>query len=188
MAFSTAQQGHVPDRKRYVLHRKRGGSDLFRAGYSQVIDSIGKFVQRSWVFGQDPRVSYDQARVEARNLRRATRQGAGISRQAHDFYDQAHDASAEAHAGGGRGRTASRSAGHRRFSPICGALVSRDSHVRPRRSCNVFAMPVSGCELFRQWLHEDPEWGWMGWADCYHFTDTEAKDLGQARRTRQGLP
>lgn len=51
----------------------------------------------------------------------------------------------------------------------------------------MFAMPASGCELFRQWLHEDPEWGWMGWADCYHFTDTEAKDLGQARRTRQGL-
>jgi hypothetical protein len=29
--------------------------------------------------------------------------------------------------------------------------------------------------LYREWLNQDPHWGWgwIGWSDCYRFTHTE---------------
>lgn len=46
-----------------------------------------------------------------------------------------------------------------------------------------------GDGLFRQWLDEDPNWGWgwIGWADCYFFRSVLEKNAGRALQIlRQG--
>jgi tetratricopeptide (TPR) repeat protein len=32
--------------------------------------------------------------------------------------------------------------------------------------------------LYREWLQQDPQWGWgwIGWSDSYRFTRTELRD------------
>jgi hypothetical protein len=42
--------------------------------------------------------------------------------------------------------------------------------------------PEKTDELFREWLTNDPRWGfgWIGWADCYAFPDSGKRDLTRA--------
>ena len=44
--------------------------------------------------------------------------------------------------------------------------------------------------LYREWLSQDPRWGWgwIGWSDCYRFTHTEFRDWARSEQLlREGL-
>ena len=44
--------------------------------------------------------------------------------------------------------------------------------------------------LYREWLNQDPHWGWgwIGWSDCYRFTHTEFRDCARSEQLlREGL-
>ncbi len=44
--------------------------------------------------------------------------------------------------------------------------------------------------LYREWLENDPRWGWgwIGWSDCYFFGQPSAEDLARSEQLlRQGL-
>jgi tetratricopeptide (TPR) repeat protein len=44
--------------------------------------------------------------------------------------------------------------------------------------------------LYREWLDDDPcwGWGWIGWSDCYRFTRTERADLNRCEQIlREGF-
>jgi tetratricopeptide (TPR) repeat protein len=44
--------------------------------------------------------------------------------------------------------------------------------------------------LYREWLNQDPRWGWgwIGWSDCYRYTHTEFRDRARSEHLlREGL-
>jgi len=50
--------------------------------------------------------------------------------------------------------------------------------------------PDKGEALFRNWLKEDPEWGWgwIGWSDCYWHLDEKIRNPEKAETLlKQGL-
>jgi hypothetical protein len=54
----------------------------------------------------------------------------------------------------------------------------------------LLGQPEKGEQAFRQWLDQDPGWGWgwIHWSDCYHFSALEERDLPRAERIlKEGL-
>jgi len=67
------------------------------------------------------------------------------------------------------------------------------SHFRSDLAETSFALgdPEKGDQMYREWLHEEPQWGWgwIRWSDCYyHFAADERKDPARAEQIlKEGL-